>query len=182
MKSKIVTLTLNPALDKSTTVLQLVPEQKLRCTPMRFDAGGGGVNVSKAIHRLGGQGVAVFPSGGQNGATLCHLLEKEGVITQPLTVPGETRENISVLETAQNAQYRFTLPGLQITEKQADACLDIIQALNPDYLEPVAAYPLVCLKHIMKRWLALQKKMVSDLYWILQVPRCMLLRMKDYFC
>jgi hypothetical protein len=43
---KIVTLTLNPALDKSTTTLRLIPEQKLRCTGMKTDAGGGGINVS----------------------------------------------------------------------------------------------------------------------------------------
>jgi len=141
MRSKIVTLTLNPALDKSTTVPQLIPEQKLRCAPMRLDAGGGGINVSKGILRLGGQSMAVFPAGGQNGASLCQILEKEGVNIRPLTVPGETRENISVLETAKNAQYRFTLPGLEITEKQADACLDIIRELNPDYLVASGSLP-----------------------------------------
>jgi 6-phosphofructokinase 2 len=141
MTSKIVTLTLNPALDKSTTVSLMTPEQKLRCAAMRLDAGGGGINVSKAIHRLGGQGTAVFPAGGQNGATLCQLLEKQGVVIQPLTVPGETRENISVLEIANNAQYRFTLPGLEITENQADACLDLVRKLNPDYLVASGSLP-----------------------------------------
>ncbi|MFM8373031.1 MAG: 1-phosphofructokinase family hexose kinase, partial [Bacteroidota bacterium] len=57
----IVTLTLNPALDKSTTTLRLIPEQKLRCTEMKTDAGGGGINVSKGIRRLGGESLAVFP-------------------------------------------------------------------------------------------------------------------------
>ena len=52
--TKIVTLTLNPALDKSTSVDHISPENKLRCSAMHFDAGGGGVNVSKAISRLGG--------------------------------------------------------------------------------------------------------------------------------
>jgi 6-phosphofructokinase 2 len=141
MISKIVTLTLNPALDKSTTVSQLVPDHKLRCSPMRFDAGGGGINVSKGVQRLGGQGFAVFPVGGQNGISLCQILEKEGVNIRTLTVPGETRENISVLETAKNAQYRFTLPGLQLTEKQADACLEIIRELNPDYLVASGSLP-----------------------------------------
>jgi len=134
MATKIVTLTLNPALDKSTALSRMVPEQKLRCEPLQLDAGGGGINVSKAIRRLGGQSVAVFPAGGHNGKLLNELLEKEGVKTQSLSVLGETRENISVLETSSNAQYRFTLPGLQISESQADECLDIIKKLNPDYL------------------------------------------------
>jgi len=134
MSTKIVTLTLNPALDKSTELSHLVPEQKLRCGPLQLDAGGGGINVSKAIRRLGGQSVAVFPAGGHNGELLNELLEKEGVKVKSLSVLGETRENLSVLETSSNAQYRFTLPGLQISESQADECLDIIKKLNPDYL------------------------------------------------
>ncbi len=141
MPTKIVTLTLNPALDKSTDLGHLVPEQKLRCGPLQLDAGGGGINVSKAIHRLGGQSVTVFPEGGHNGQMLCELLEQEGIKTQTLKVPGETRENFSVLETATNAQYRFTLPGLQITEKQADECLEIIRKKSPDYLVASGSLP-----------------------------------------
>ena len=141
MSAKIVTLTLNPALDKSTEVAHLVPEQKLRCGPLQLDAGGGGINVSKAIRRLGGQGLAVFPSGGHNGKTLCELLEKEGIKTQTLVVPGETRENLSVFETDTNAQYRFTLPGLQLSENQADDCLSMIKQLNPAYLVASGSLP-----------------------------------------
>lgn len=141
MQLKIATLTLNPALDKSTEVGHLVPEQKLRCAPMRLDAGGGGINVSKAVQRLGGQSVAIFPVGGHNGTTLCGLLEKEGIETQTMRVSGETRENISVLETATNAQYRLTLPGLQLSESQADECLEIIKKLNPEYLVASGSLP-----------------------------------------
>lgn len=141
MATKIVTLTLNPALDKSTAVSHLVAEQKLRCGPLRLDAGGGGINVSKAIQRLGGDSVAVFPSGGHNGSMLQTLLEKEGIKTAALEIPGETRENLSVLETASNAQYRFTLPGLELTVQQADACLDSIKGLSPEYLVASGSLP-----------------------------------------
>lgn len=141
MPAKIVTLTLNPALDKSTEVAYMVPEQKLRCKPMRIDAGGGGISVSKGIQRLGGQSVAVFPAGGNNGKILCGLLEKDGIKTQSLPVEGETRENLSVLEASSNAQYRFTLPGLQISEKQADECLEIIRGLAPEYLVASGSLP-----------------------------------------
>ncbi|HNL39110.1 MAG TPA: PfkB family carbohydrate kinase, partial [Saprospiraceae bacterium] len=70
---KIATLTLNPALDKSMEVERLVPEAKLRCSAVRLDAGGGGINVSKGIQRLGGTSTAVFPAGGANGARLREL-------------------------------------------------------------------------------------------------------------
>ena len=57
----IVTITLNPALDKSTEIDRLMPEKKMRCAPLKIEAGGGGINVSKAIHELGGESLAIFP-------------------------------------------------------------------------------------------------------------------------
>lgn len=132
MAVKITTLTLNPALDKSTEVSHLAPEKKLRCSALRLDAGGGGINVSKAIRRLGGQSVAVFPEAGYNGKILCKLLEQEGVETAVVSLEGETRENLSVLETNTNAQYRFTMPGLELSIEQARKCLEIIEKIGPD--------------------------------------------------
>ncbi|MDX1910541.1 MAG: 1-phosphofructokinase family hexose kinase [Saprospiraceae bacterium] len=141
MSVKIVTLTLNPALDKSTETTQLVPEQKLRCTPMRLDAGGGGINVSKAIRRLGGRSIAVFPTGGQNGEVLKRLLLEEGIDIQTIAVEAETRENLSVRDISTNSQYRFTLPGMLLTEKQAEACLEIVRKLAPAYLVASGSLP-----------------------------------------
>jgi len=63
----IVTLTVNPALDKSSSFSHLMPEQKIRCEDPEYDAGGGGINVSKAIQRLGGESLCVFTSGGPIG-------------------------------------------------------------------------------------------------------------------
>ena len=138
---KIATLTLSPALDKSSDTERLIPEQKLRCSAMRLDAGGGGINVSKGIHKLGGKSTAVFPVGGQNGKLLQVLLAEAGIKTAVVKVDGETRENISVTETSSNLQYRFTLPGLEISKKEADACLDIIKKIKPDYLVASGSLP-----------------------------------------
>ncbi|MEI5604318.1 hypothetical protein WB307_48790, partial [Streptomyces brasiliscabiei] len=63
-------ITINPALDKSTTVEKLIPEKKLRCSDLITEAGGGGINVSKAIKKLGGESLTLFPSGGVNGKQL----------------------------------------------------------------------------------------------------------------
>ena len=60
----IVTLTMNPALDKSTTVNRIVSEKKLRCVPMVVEAGGGGINVGKALYELGCSSEAIFSAGG----------------------------------------------------------------------------------------------------------------------
>jgi 6-phosphofructokinase 2 len=138
---KIVTLTLSPALDKSTSTERLVPEQKLRCAPVQLDAGGGGINVSKGIHKLGGQSTAVFPSGGPTGLRLQSILKKAGIEVLPLDVSGETRENFSVMETSTNLQYRFTMTGAELSEKEADALLDMIAQLRPGYLVASGSLP-----------------------------------------
>jgi 6-phosphofructokinase 2 len=138
---KIVTLTLNPALDKSTSTLKLQAEQKLRCTSFRVDAGGGGINVSKGIQKLGGKSTAVFPSGGHNGEIIQKILLENGIDCVTLPVPNETRENISVTETATNNQYRFTLPGVEMTEEMADKCLTIIELQRPNYLVASGSLP-----------------------------------------
>ncbi len=139
--AKIVTLTLNPALDKSTEVEQMVPEQKLRCSTMQMDAGGGGINVSKAVHKLGGASVAVFPCGGHNGSVLCKLLQDRGIQIEPLEVNAETRENLAVRDRSTNAQYRLTSPGGILEERDADRCLELIRAHQPDYLVASGSLP-----------------------------------------
>ncbi len=141
MTVSIVTLTLNPALDKSTTTLRLIPEQKLRCTVMKTDAGGGGINVSKGIRRLGGESLAVFPVGGVNGTLLAGILESEGITTSVVNVDGETRENISVTETDTNQQYRFTLPGIILSPEDANKCLKLIDRIRPGILVASGSLP-----------------------------------------
>jgi 6-phosphofructokinase 2 len=137
----IVTLTLNPALDKSTTVERLVPEHKLRCSALQTDPGGGGINVSKAVGLLGGQSTAVFPVGGANGRQLRELVEAAGIATDCIDVGSETRENLSVTETSTNLQYRFTMPGAGMSAGEAQACLDRVAALRPTYLVASGSLP-----------------------------------------
>ena len=60
----IITITFNPCIDKSTTVSALKPEKKLSCTTPAFEPGGRGINVARAIKKIGGEAIAVYPSGG----------------------------------------------------------------------------------------------------------------------
>ena len=121
--AKVVTLTPNPALDVATHVDRLVPEHKLRCGPVRRDPGGGGINVARVIHRLGGKAVAVFPAGGSTGDLLQGLLRAEGVDARAVKAAGATRESLHVSD-AGGAQYRFVLPGEPLSESEWTACRD----------------------------------------------------------
>lgn len=109
---KIITITLNPALDCASTTERLIAEGKLRCSTPVFEPGGGGINVSRAIHKLGGKSVAIYPAGGSTGDQLTKLLTKEGVSTEPLLCLQWTRQNLNVVTTDDNAQYRFIMPAL----------------------------------------------------------------------
>jgi 6-phosphofructokinase 2 len=101
----IVTLTLNPALDLSTSVSKLIPNHKLRCEEPRRDPGGGGVNVARVLSRLGGDVTAVYPAGGPSGAILQRLLRDEGVTSHVVLTRRATRENFNVFEEETKQQY-----------------------------------------------------------------------------
>ena len=65
----IVTLTINPAIDASTSVEQLAPFHKMRCSPARRDPGGGGINVARVAKRFGADVCAIYTMGGTLGLT-----------------------------------------------------------------------------------------------------------------
>ncbi|MFE3848196.1 1-phosphofructokinase family hexose kinase [Flavobacterium sp. LB3P45] len=135
MKSfEIFTITVNPALDKSTHFKGLIPEQKIRCDEPQFDAGGGGINVSKAISRLGGTSFAVFTSGGPTGKMLEELVAKEGIAFESIAVESWTRESFVAVDDNTNSQYRFGFTGGKISEEESKRILETIAALKPKFL------------------------------------------------
>jgi len=109
--SDILTITLNPAFDVSTSVGTVEPGPKLRCDQPRYDPGGGGVNVSRAISRLGGVSAAFVALGGQTGAMFHSLLDAEDFEVTQFEIEGNTRQSLAVLENSTKKQYRFQLPG-----------------------------------------------------------------------
>lgn len=130
----IVTLTVNPALDKSTHFKGLVPEQKIRCDVPRFDAGGGGINVSKAIARLDGISKAIFTSGGPTGNMLKELIEKEKIPFETIEIHSWSRESFVAVDDNTNLQYRFGFKGAEINASEKDQILQTIQKLDANYL------------------------------------------------
>ena len=127
----ILTVTINPAIDRTTTMQKLIRDKKLRCTEPLVEAGGGGINVSKAIKLLGGECLAVFPEGGTNGKVLQQLLAAAHVRYDAIHTASETRENFTVTERATNAQYRFVTPGGAMSEDEIEKCLHAISNIYP---------------------------------------------------
>jgi len=127
----IVTLTMNPALDIATVTDRVVPTHKLRCEAPRYDPGGGGINVARAVHALGGDALAIFPAGGAAGEMIGYLLHKEGVLHHVIHITGFTRESLAVDERETGDQYRFLLPGPEIGPADQERCLDRLAARLP---------------------------------------------------
>lgn len=139
---KIVTITFNPSLDKSTTAPRVVPESKLRCTEPVYEPGGGGVNVSRVLKRLGHNSLAIYTKGGPSGDLFESLLEKEGIAQQTIACESATRENFIVFETTTNNQFRFGMPGLPISLPEVDQVIQAVENLEDcDYLVASGSLP-----------------------------------------
>ncbi|MFW5843928.1 MAG: 1-phosphofructokinase family hexose kinase [Spirochaetota bacterium] len=120
----LITVTVNPAVDKSAWVERVVREDKLRCRDPRSDPGGGGINVSRVLTRLGGKTLAVYCAGGFVGEKLRKLLSRESVPEKRVEISEETRENLTVIETPRGHQYRFGMPGPRLSEEEVRRALD----------------------------------------------------------
>lgn len=141
--AKIVTLTMNPTIDKSSSVPQMVADRKLRCKLPRFEPGGGGLNVSRAVKELGGETLAVYPAGGHTGDFLERLLSEAGIAQHRFPIEKRTRENLTVLEESTNRQFRIQMPGPTLRSEEWEACLAFLSDLDPgpDYIVASGSLP-----------------------------------------
>ena len=139
----IVTFTMNPAIDKSSSVDHVIAERKLYCKAPHYEPGGGGVNVARAIKKLGGESLLLYPAGGLTGYRLKDLLEQEGISYRPVPIKGMTRESLVVLEESTGQQFRFGMPGPALSKEEWERCLDELSAisLKPDYLVASGSLP-----------------------------------------
>lgn len=126
----IVTITFSPAIDKSTTVAKLIPEKKLSCSNPVYEPGGGGINVARAIHKLGGNATAIYFAGGYTGKAFSKLLINERVDGFVIETKEDTRENLMVLEIDTNKQFRFGMPSTKLYKQEWLKCLNIIKGLK----------------------------------------------------
>jgi 6-phosphofructokinase 2 len=137
----ILTITLNPAIDKSTVTDLIEPEAKQRCSDVLNEPGGGGINVSKALKKLKAESIALFPAGGHNGEKLKSLLKAEEIPFHSIDSLVETRENWVVLESETNHQFRFTFPGKSIEESVFKNLIDDIRSFSPTYVVASGSLP-----------------------------------------
>ena len=110
MNDPILTVTLNPALDISARLAKMEAGPKLRLRDQLREPGGGGVNVARVIHELGGSVCAWIALAGAAGAQHHELLRAQGVETHVFDAPGETRQSWAITDDT-GQQFRLQMPG-----------------------------------------------------------------------
>lgn len=123
----VVTVTMNPAIDKTVEVDELQPGDLNRIRKVEYDAGGKGINVSQTIHELGGKSIAAGFLGGNAGRTIEAVLNDKGIAHDFIWVEGETRTNTKVFEKY-GAVTELNEPGPTITPKQVELLIQKLES------------------------------------------------------
>lgn len=118
----IVTVTMNPAIDKTVEVGEFQHGGLNRIRKVEYDAGGKGINVSKTICELGGTTIATGFLGGNGGRTIENVLKQKGISCDFIWVDGETRTNTKVFEES-GALTELNEPGPSIPPEDLEELL-----------------------------------------------------------
>ncbi len=124
----IITITLNPSLDRTLLVQHFERGAVLRADATRDDPGGKGVNVARALAAHGEQPCAVLPVGGSIGKALAAQLAEAGVRVEPVAIEGATRTNITVAEP-DGTTTKLNEPGPYLSGEEIDGLLDAVTRL-----------------------------------------------------
>lgn len=112
---KIITLTLNPAFDIHCDCENFKPYHESIAKITAKDAGGKGVNISRALTVNGIENIAVVIVGKDNGEEFCNSLRKDGITVLPIWTEGRIRENITLHEK-EKPETRISFDGFTCKE------------------------------------------------------------------
>ncbi|MCW3476432.1 1-phosphofructokinase family hexose kinase [Limobrevibacterium gyesilva] len=141
MGPRIVTLTLNPAVDVACDAEAVRPVHKVRTFAETHDPGGGGVNVARVIRELGGDVLAVVLTGGVTGRFLEELLEEGGVPCHVVPIAGRTRIAMTVHDRSARQEYRFVPEGPVASAAELEAALAALAAEPGGWLVASGSLP-----------------------------------------
>jgi 6-phosphofructokinase 2 len=141
MSPRLITLTLNPALDLAADAEEVVPTHKIRMHHEHADPGGGGINVARVLHELGGDVLAVVAAGGASGRVLEEMLDEVGVKRRSVSIRGRTRVSLNVQDCKTGLEYRFVPEGPTLTEAEWLAVLRVLEEVEGDWLIASGSLP-----------------------------------------
>jgi 6-phosphofructokinase 2 len=127
----IITVTLNPSLDRTINVNGLKVGESNRWSSLRSYAGGKGIDVSRAVHAMDGQTVAYGFIGGSEGRMLEILLDEEGVLFSFTPVEQSTRTNFIINDSRKRQQTIINAAGPHISRKELDRFFEKLRRISP---------------------------------------------------
>jgi 1-phosphofructokinase family hexose kinase len=129
----IITITLNPALDRTLTVPSIRFNDVLRAKEVRHDWGGKGFNVSRALQALGARSLVMGLVGGTAGNALECGLADLGLETDLVQIEGNTRTNTVITELDTGRYIKVNEPGAEVQAGELAYLEDRIrERLHPD--------------------------------------------------
>jgi len=141
MRPRIVTLTLNPAVDMACMATAVKPTHKIRTFDERVDPGGGGINVARVAQVLGGEVHALILTGGATGRMLEELLDAAGLPWQGLPIRGRTRISLNVHDRQSGLEYRFVPEGPHVEEQEWRGALDLLRRVDAEWIVASGSLP-----------------------------------------
>ncbi len=127
----IATVTLNPSIDEYIMVRGLVWEEVNRWVRLQRYAGGNGIDVSRAIHEMGGVSTAYGFIGGTNGRVVEILLDEAGVPFSFTPIHQETRTNFIITDINTGHQTRIDAPGPRISARELERFTKKMRKIRP---------------------------------------------------
>lgn len=126
----IVTVTLNAAIDRTLVVPNFQPGHRHRASAGFQSAGGKGINVARALKRLGVPVVCTGLAGGRTGTRLVEELTGEGILNDFVRIRDESRTSIAVLDPTANAYSEINEWGPEVGEDELDVLREKIEYLT----------------------------------------------------
>ena len=120
----IITVTLNAAIDKTLEVPNFRLGRRHRSVEQRTLAGGKGVNVARAIKRLGQPVVATGFAGGPSGTRIVEQLTEESILNDMVRIREESRTNTAVLDPTNGEQTEVNEPGPLVSAQEVELFCD----------------------------------------------------------
>jgi 6-phosphofructokinase 2 len=117
------------------------PTHKIRAFDERFDPGGGGINVSRVIHILGGNTLGLVMTGGETGHLLAALLDEAGVPWQGIPIRGRNRISVNVHDQQTGLEYRFVPEGPRLQQDEWEAALTLLERVEADWIVASGSLP-----------------------------------------
>ncbi|MEB0106232.1 1-phosphofructokinase [Pseudomonas sp. MH9.3] len=136
--AKILTLTLNPALDLTVRLPRLAPGEVNRSENMLTHAAGKGVNVAQVLADLGHQLSVSGFLGDANPQAFDALIAHRGFVDAFVRVPGETRSNIKIAEH-DGRVTDINAPGPLVSEQAQAQLLELLAEIGPRFDAVVVA-------------------------------------------